>query len=323
MLATRWPKADPLPSVRHVPVMTARGLTNGRAAQIEDTVIDRVINPSTECQLARGTTGEAGYEPGQVPGAAPRTRQRKHTMMQGDSATATPDDSGPSAIDMAISARMSVRAFTGQAVARDLLEALLTAAARSTDGSSEPPCVVHVLQGQSLASLCEQVCVIHDAVRAAPALLAQYPEPYDYYPEKWASPYIDRRRENGWGLYGLLGIGKADKDKMHAQHQRNFRFFDAPVGLVFTMDAGRGGEQLLLCGRFIQSVMLQARLHGLHTCPQAAWNMFANVILPHVGAEPGARLVCCMALGYADPQAVVNTYHTPRLPVPEFSRWLS
>jgi len=243
-------------------------------------------------------------------------------MMQGDSSTATPDGADPLAIDIAISSRMSVRAFTEQAVARDVLDALLAAAVRSTGGSAVPPCAVHVLQGRSLAALCEQVCALHDAVRANPALLAQYPEPYDYYPEKWASPYIDRRRENGWGLYGLLGIGKADKDKMHAQHQRNYRFFDAPVGLVFAMDAGHGGEQLLRCGRFLQSVMLEARLHGLHTCPQAAWNMFANVILPHVGAGPGARLVCCMALGYADLDAAVNTYHTPRLPVSEFSRWL-
>ncbi len=244
-------------------------------------------------------------------------------MMQGDSTSATPDGADPLTIDMAIGSRMSVRAYTGQAVARDLLENVLAAAARSGDDPAVAPCTVHVLQRKSQAALCEQVCAIHDAVRAAPALLAQYPEPYDYYPEKWVSPYIDRRRENGWGLYGLLGIGKADKDKMHAQHQRNYRFFDAPVGLVFTMDAEHGGEQFMRCGRFLQSVMLQARLHGLHTCPQAAWNMFANVILPHVGAEKGARLVCCMALGYADPHAVVNTYHTPRLPVSDFSRWLN
>lgn len=245
--------------------------------------------------------------------------------MQSDSATATanPDNAEPLAIDAAITSRMSVRAFTGQAVARDLLEDVLGAAAQSLDGPAEPPCTVHVLQGQSLAALCQQVCTIHDAVRADPALLTQYPEPYDYYPEKWVSPYIDRRRENGWGLYGLLGIGKGDKDKMHAQHQRNYRFFDAPVGLVFTLEAGQGGAQLLRCGRFLQSVMLQARLRGLHTCPQAAWNMFAKVILPHVGAQDQAHLVCCMALGYADPDALVNTYHTPRLPVLEFSRWLT
>jgi hypothetical protein len=104
---------------------------------------------------------------------------------------------------------------------------------------------VYVLQGDSRAALVSQVCTAHDAIRANPALAADYREEYDYYPEKWVSPYIDRRRENGWGLYGLLGIGKADKDKMHLQHQRNYQFFDAPVGLMFTIDRVLGRGSLL------------------------------------------------------------------------------
>jgi nitroreductase len=189
-------------------------------------------------------------------------------------------------VDKAMASRLSVRAFTQQPVARDTIERLVAAAAWDTVGDAPLPCTVHVLQGRSRAALCDKVCAIHDAVRAEPALRAQYPEPYDYYPQQWFSPYIDRRRENGWGLYGLLGIGKTDKDKMHAQHQRNYRYFDAPVGLVFTMDRACGGAHLLLCGRFMQSLMLHARLQDLHTCPQAAWNMFSGVVLPHVAPRP-------------------------------------
>jgi hypothetical protein len=107
-------------------------------------------------------------------------------------------------------------------------------------------------------------------------LAAQYREEYDYYPEKWVSPYIDRRRENGWSLYGLLGITKGDKDRMHAQHQRNFRLFDAPVGLMFTLDKVMGQGSLVDYGMFLQSIMVAARARGLHTCPQAAWNGFAR-----------------------------------------------
>ncbi len=224
-------------------------------------------------------------------------------------------------IDQAIGSRMSIRAFTQQPVPHDLLEQLLQDAVMASGSGGIAPCKVYVLQGRSRTELIERVCAVHDAVRADPTLLAQYPEPYDYYPEKWDSPYLDRRRENGWGLYGLLGIGKTDKDKMHAQHQRNYRYFDAPVGLVFTLDKARGAEQLLACGRFMQALMLQARVHGLHTCPQAAWNMFSGIILPHVGAGPDESLVCSMSLGYADDQALVNSFHTPRLPVAEFCRW--
>jgi nitroreductase len=181
---------------------------------------------------------------------------------------------------------------------------------------------VYVLQGQTLDSLVEKVCTAHDAQRADPSLAGQYREEYDYYPTQWVSPYIDRRRENGWGLYGLLGIGKGDKDKMHAQHQRNFKFFDAPVGLMFTMDRVMGRGSLLDYGMFLQSIMVAARARGLHTCPQAAWNQYARIIMPHIGATDQEMLICGMALGWADETDVVNTFITPREPVESFTRWV-
>jgi nitroreductase len=226
------------------------------------------------------------------------------------------------AVDTAIRSRMSVRAFTPQAVARADIEAILEVASRAPSGTNCQPWRVYVLQGASRNSLVDQVCAAHDALRADPALAESYREEYDYYPEKWVSPYIDRRRENGWGLYGLLGIGKGDKDKMHAQHQRNYRFFDAPVGLMFTIDRVMGRGSLVDYGAFMQSIMVAARGRGLHTCPQAAWNGFAKIIMPHIGAGEGEMLVCGMALGYADADAPVNGFVTPRVPMAEFTHWL-
>ena len=226
------------------------------------------------------------------------------------------------AVDAAITSRMSVRAFTKQPVERAAIEHLLQLASRAPSGTNCQPWRVYVLQGTSQARLVEQVCAAHNAIRANPALAAEYVEEYDYYPQKWVSPYIDRRRENGWGLYGLLDIGKADKDKMHVQHQRNFRFFDAPVGLMFTVSRVLGRGSLVDYGAFLENIMVAARGHGLHTCPQAAWNGFAKIILPHIGAGPDEMLVCGMALGYADESALVNTFHTPRVPAKDFTTWL-
>jgi nitroreductase len=225
-------------------------------------------------------------------------------------------------VEEAILSRMSTRAYLPQAVEREKLMHLLDIASRAPSGVNTQPWKVYVLQGASRDALVDKVCAAHDALRANPDLAAEYKEAYDYYPEKWVSPYIDRRRENGWGLYGLLGIGKGDKDKMHAQHQRNFRFFDAPVGLMFTMDRVMGRGSLLDYGMFLQSIMVNARAHGLHTCPQAAWNGFAKIILPHIGAGQDEILVCGMALGYADESALVNTFHTPRVSAAEFTTWL-
>ena len=225
-------------------------------------------------------------------------------------------------VDQAITSRRSVRAFLPQPVARETLVHLLEVASRAPSGTNTQPWKVYVLQGASKNALVDQVCAAHDAMRADPAIAARYTEEYDYYPDKWVSPYIDRRRENGWGLYGLLGIGKTDKDKMHAQHQRNYRFFDAPVGLMFTLDRVMGRGSLVDCGMFLQNLMLAARGLGLHTCPQAAWNGFHSIILPHIGAGKDEMLLCGMSLGYADESQIVNTYCTPRLPVEAFTTWL-
>jgi nitroreductase len=222
----------------------------------------------------------------------------------------------------ALESRFSARAFLPRQVPRETIERLLQLASRAPSGTNTQPWKVYVLQGESRDGLVRKVCAAHDAVYANPALSVEYTEEYDYYPEHWVSPYIDRRRQNGWSLYGLLGIAKGEKDKMHAQHQRNYRFFDAPVGLMFTLDRVMGRGSLVDYGMFLQGLMVAARAEGLHTCPQAAWNGFARIILPHIGAGPDEMLVCGMSLGYADEGATVNAFHTPREPVANFTRWL-
>jgi nitroreductase len=225
-------------------------------------------------------------------------------------------------IDEAILSRVSMRAFTQQPVPRETIEAILQVASRAPSGTNTQPWKVYVLTGDKLNALVNKVCAAHDAQAADPAVAAQYQAQYDYYPEKWVSPYIDRRRANGWELYGVLGITKGDKAKMHAQHQRNFKFFDAPVGLIFTLDNVMGRGSLVDYGMFLQNIMIAARGHGLHTCPQAAWNDYHSIILPHIGAADNEMMVCGMALGFIDESAVVNTYRTSRVPVQEFTTWL-
>ncbi len=229
----------------------------------------------------------------------------------------------PASVDAAMLSRYSNRAFLPQAVPREVLHSLLEVAARAPSGTNTQPWKTYVLQGASKDALVDKVCAAHDALTADPGLATQYQEAYDYYPQKWISPYIDRRRECGFGLYGVLGLGKGDKAGMHAQHQRNFKFFDAPVGLMFTIDKTMGRGSLLDYGMFLQNVMLAARARGLHTCPQAAWNGFSSVILPHIGAGGHEMLVCGMSLGYADESALVNTFATVRVDAQEFTTWLT
>ena len=228
----------------------------------------------------------------------------------------------PASVDAAIGSRFSARAFLSRPVERQVLMDLLEVAGRAPSGTNTQPWKVYVLQGAQRDELVRQVCAAHDALAADPSLSSQYAEAYDYYPEKWVSPYIDRRRECGFGLYNVLGIGKGDKARMHEQHQRNYRLFDAPVGLMFTIDKVMGRGSLLDYGMFLQSIMVAARARGLHTCPQAAWNHFAKIILPLIGAGENEMLVCGMALGYADTEALVNTFQTTRVSAREFTHFV-
>ena len=223
----------------------------------------------------------------------------------------------------AMQSRFSCRAFTTQVPTKELVNSVLEAALRAPSGTNTQPWKAYIVQGAKRDELVAKVCAAHDQVAQNPELAkTQYAEPYDYYPEKWVSPYIDRRRACGFGMYGVLGIAKGEYVKMHQQQQRNFRYFDAPIGLHFTLDKVMGRGSMLDYGMFLQNIMLAARAVGLHTCPQAAWNMFDSIVLPHVGAGENEMLVCSMALGYADEAALINTFRTVREPLTQVVNWL-
>ncbi|WP_028602209.1 nitroreductase [Ottowia thiooxydans] len=228
----------------------------------------------------------------------------------------------PSSVDAAIENRFCVRAFLPDQVPREMLEEVLRLASRAPSGSNAQPWKVYVLQGAAKAGLVEKTCAAHDALREHPELESKFRPDYDYYPRSWVDPYRARRRQNGLSLYGLLGIGKGESDKMHAQHQRNFKFFDAPVGLMFTLDRGMGQGSLMDYGMFMQNLMVAARARGLHSCAQAAWNTYSSIVLEHIGAGPQEMLVCGMSLGFPDKDALVNEFSTPRDPVQAFTHWL-
>ncbi len=224
-----------------------------------------------------------------------------------------------SAVEEAITTRRSVRAFLPTPVPRATVERILGVAARAPSGTNTQPWKAYVLTGASLNALSERVVAAYDD----PEQRAQHTEEYAYYPTEWRSPFIDRRRKVGWDLYTLLGIAKTDKERMHAQHRRNYRFFDAPVGMMFTIDRTMRQGSWLDFGMFLQSVMVAARGHGLDTCPQAAFTQFHRIIMEELGAPDNEQLVCGMSLGFADPDAIENSLVTEREPVTSFATFLA
>ncbi|MCR4530006.1 nitroreductase [Acinetobacter venetianus] len=222
-------------------------------------------------------------------------------------------------VDDAITSRHSVRAFLDTPVDVQTIKDILAVSSRAPSGTNTQPWKVYVVTGQKRAEMIDRVCAAQIELHQKPELADQYKETFAYYPETWISPFIDRRRENGWGLYGLLNIQKGEKEKMAAQQLRNFQLFDAPVALYFTVNKAMGIGSKMDISMMIQNVMVAAKARGLDTCPQAAWNHFHPIVLDVLNAPDDEELVCTIALGYADPDHIVNTFITPRLPVEDFT----
>jgi len=218
-------------------------------------------------------------------------------------------------VEEAITGRRSIRAFLSKPVPRALIEQILEIASRAPSGNNAQPWRVWVLEGEAKEQLARDL--YERFMRDEPA---HYD--YFYYMRQWREPYLARRRKTGWGLYGLLGIAKGDRAASKAQHARNFLFFDAPVGLFFTIDRDLGLGAWLDYGMFLQSIMIAARSFGLETCPQAAFCQYHHIIEKRLGIPSDQILVCGMALGYADPEAKVNQFRTDREPVSSFTTFM-
>ena len=221
-------------------------------------------------------------------------------------------------VDEAICSRRSIRAFLPTPVERSDIEALLTVAARAPSGSNTQPWKVRVITGAALQNLSNEILKAY----LDPAEAATHKEEYQYYPQQWVAPYVDRRRKVGWDLYALMGLTRDNKAGMQAQHGRNYAFFDAPVGLIFTIDRVMEQGSWLDYGMFLQNIMVAARARGLDTCPQAAFTPFHRVIARVLNLPDSEQLVCGMALGFADPGKIENTLLTEREPVAGFTQFL-
>ena len=224
----------------------------------------------------------------------------------------------PAIVDHAIATRQSVRAFLPDPVPRETVAEILQLASRAPSGTNTQPWKAIVVTGGAKKRLSDAILAVYNDADQR----KQHTEEYAYYPTKWVDPYLARRRKIGWDLYGLLGIGREDKDKMHAQHGRNYVFFDAPVGIIFTIDRILEQGSWLDFGMFLQNVMVAARARGLDTCPQAAFTQFHRVIARELNLGEDEMVVCGMSLGYADMSKIENQLVTEREPVTGFTRFV-
>jgi nitroreductase len=213
----------------------------------------------------------------------------------------------------AIDSRMSCRAYLSTPVPVATLRAILDAARRAPSGGNLQPWRVYALTGAPLAELLRQVR----------GKLFEHPRgegsEYDVYPAGLGEPYRSRRYKCGEDLYATIGVAREDRPARLRQFARNYAFFDAPVGLFFYIDRQMGPPQWSDLGMYMQSVMLLARDHGLHTCPQEAWSVWYRTVGGFLQSPPEFMLFSGMALGYRDDSAPINRLRTDRAPLEEFA----
>jgi nitroreductase len=214
----------------------------------------------------------------------------------------------------ALLTRRSVRAFLPTPVPLTDVEDLLALASRAASGSNIQPWKVRVVAGESRERLSRAVLDALDRDG-----YDKHKREWNYYPVNWREPYLARRRKIGWDLYGLLGIAKGDFESTEKQRRRNYEFFGAPVGMIFTLDEDLEIGSWLDLGIYIGSLTVAARGRGLDTCAQAAFADFHAVIRRELGIPEKEIIICGLALGHADPDAPENRLVTERAPVGHFA----
>jgi nitroreductase len=218
------------------------------------------------------------------------------------------------AVEEAITGRRSIRAFLPDEVSRATVERLLAVASRSPSGSNIQPWKVRVLAGEPRLRLSRAIVEAIDCGGSD-----AFKRDYDYYPVRWREPFLSRRRKIGWDMYSLIGVGKGDFEGTERHRRRNFDFFGAPVGMIFTLDEDLEIGSWIDLGMFMDAVMVAARAHGLHTCPQAAFAEYHAAIRQSLAIPEREMVICGMALGYADEAHPINRLVTERAAVGEFA----
>ena len=215
-------------------------------------------------------------------------------------------------VSEALATRKTVRAFRPDPVSRATIEEIVRAAARAPSGGNLQPWKVYALIGPARDELVRRVA---EARKAHP--MGTPPE-YHIYPPDLSEPYRTRRFRVGEQMYATMGIPREDRPSRLKFFSKNWEFFGAPAGFIFTIDRQMQQGQWADLGMFMENIMLLAREHGLHTCPQEAWALFHPQIREYLSVPENEMIFCGMALGYADEAAPVNTLNSERAPLAEY-----
>lgn len=213
----------------------------------------------------------------------------------------------------------AVEFFSQQAVLRVQIEEILDLARRAPSGVNTQPWNVFVLQGQARARLVDAAFARLPDLVATTAGRAAFWEQFNRHPG--TADWPGQGPQTTGDRYLSAAMAATDAATTQADLASYFRFFDAPVGLIFTISRDLGFGSLLDYGMFLQNIALAARARGLHTRVQTGWKGLAESVLSSLGAPDDAMVVCGMALGYADASRWPVAVAADAPPVAGFTTW--
>lgn len=210
--------------------------------------------------------------------------------------------------------RKSVRGYKADPVPQAIVQRILESARTAPSGANLQPGRFVALTGQPLRNFCDTLrATIDDGMTAV--------EAYSYFPEPMPKHLRQRQVKVGADLYAALGIDRKDADARRRQFMRNFRFFDAPVGIIATIDARMGKGCFMDFGMMLQTLLLAAQAEGLASCGIGAMSMYGPFIAEQLSFDEHDMVVCGVALGYEDTEAPVNKFRTDRMSLEQYARF--
>jgi nitrobenzene nitroreductase len=219
-------------------------------------------------------------------------------------------------IDELICERRTKRAFLDRPVPLETVKDILSVAKYAPSSSNTQPWRCYVVTGEARARVTEAAV---NAFRAGPEKLA--PE-YPFFPQPLHDPYSSRFNTFRGQLGDAQGVHRSDKAGRMRDVERQFLFFDAPVGIIFTMDRRLEWASFICYGCFLQNIMLAAKGRDLDTCPQQIWSLQYPVLRAELGIPEGEMVIAGMSLGYADNSMPENRMALHKLEVDEFTTFV-
>lgn len=173
-----------------------------------------------------------------------------------------------------------------------------------------------VLSGARRDELSRRICEKFDAGIAEDA-------EYVYSVEPEPAEFKDRARACGFALYDLKGIDRGNKAARRSHERENYVFFGAPVEMIFHLPRGAERGNFLDMGMYLQNVMLGLVAAGLGSCPQVSITRYSATIRESIELPDNRIIVCGLAVGRVEENAIVNTFVPTRLPIDDVVTWLT